>query len=373
MYHSDVTPARLARVIAQMDRSADEVVVVMLGAEGAPDLDVLRAELNAADVPFFGGVFPAVLHDRAAHRHGAVVQTLPMRASSVVVQDLGAPDQQLPDALPTYRGASASRQGTALVLFDGLTSGLRSFLERLFNRLGDGYSYMGAGAGFLDAHDRPCLFSNEGVFKGAALVALVDCPSYVSARHGWRRRSGPLVATRTDRNVIHDLNWRRARPAYEEAVNEGVAGADRVDTFGDMAQRYPFGILRQGAEDVIRAPVAVDENDSLVCSADVDEDTVLYVLEGEKASLIEAARQAARASFKSSVRPCRGLLADCVSRYFFLGDAYGEELAAVAEVYEQHGLPSPEGVLSIGEVASSGRGLLEWYSWTVVSSVFYEA
>lgn len=371
MFLPDATVTRLLHTIRQLDRATEEVVLILIGEEEAPDLHELVAAVRQEGIPFFGAVFPAVVHGGRSHRRGAVIQVLPVSKAPVVIRDLDR--GKLPDVLPHYQEARAGEAGTVFMCIHAAAARIGEFLDQLYNRLGDRYSYLGAGAGRVHAIGEPCLFSNDGVFENAALVALVDWPSCVASRHGWRRKGGPLVASRTEHNVIYDLNWRRARATYEDVICAGSGDSLNGEALVTVAHRFPLGIGRQGAEDLIRIPVAIADGEGLVCAGEVEEDTVLHLLEGDKALLVEAARQVAEAGFAESRQPQRGLIADCVCRALLLGDEHNDELQAVSDVYAQYGLEAPEGMLTLGEVASTGRGLLEWYTGTVVNSVFYAA
>jgi hypothetical protein len=183
---------------------------------------------------------------------------------------------------------------------------------------------------------------------------------------------GPLVATRTRRNVIAELNWRPALDVYREVVEKDSGQRLTEQIFYDVRQRYPFGIHREGCEDVVRDPIAFTERGELVCVGDVPENAVLNVLTGRKADLVAAARRAVRdCRADPSARPAHCLVADCLSRSLFLEREFGRELRAVKDGLAVDGESAPQGALTIGEISSYGDGTLEFLNMTIVAGLLH--
>jgi hypothetical protein len=243
----------------------------------------------------------------------------------------------------------------------------------MFHRYGSSLHYFGGGAGSASFRPEPCVFTSAGVFRNAAIVLIAEWESRLGVRHGWQPLHGPHIATRTDGNVILELDWRPAFDVYRDVV-EPDADCDLEDgCFSEVACAYPFGIQRDGIEDVVRDPVQVRDDGALVCVGEVPENTVLNILKGEPAALVAAAAQAARESRPAQSRPARqGLVADCVSRVRYLGDLFGEELHAVRDTITATGAPEPVGMLTLGEISSYGEGFVEFFNKTIVSGVLHE-
>ncbi|MCB9593274.1 MAG: FIST C-terminal domain-containing protein [Sandaracinaceae bacterium] len=349
------------RLVARL--GAGGQLLVLVAEDDAPDLTALVAALAAqATVPFFGGVFPAVIEGTRQHARGGLVVWLPASGAPRVVSGLDRDTIQIP--------AMAGRQGgaTALVLVDGLARSLASFLEALYDRLGNTVAYWGGGAGSLRSGPRPCVFTEAGVFQDAAIVALVPAAASLGVRHGWTKLVGPLVATRTSGNEIQELNWERALDVYRAAVAADCGREITEEGFFEVAKGYPFGLQKQGAEDVVRDPIAVGPAGSLRCVGDVPENAVLSILKGVPEQLVAAAGAAAAAARAVGAPSRLSLVADCVSRAIFLEDRFAEELEAM-DAARGDGA-SQIGMLTLGEISSQGNGYLELFNKTaVVASV----
>ena len=53
-------------------------------------------------------------------------------------------------------------------------------------------------------------------------------------------------------------------------------------------------MYKEGTEGVVREPITIEEDGSLICLGDIPENSVMYILKGERAALIDSARDAAR-------------------------------------------------------------------------------
>ncbi|MBU0679766.1 MAG: FIST C-terminal domain-containing protein [Verrucomicrobia bacterium] len=365
--------AAVRQIVNDMERGSGDAMCVLVSEASKELVPEIISSLTDMNVPFFGGLFPGVLYMGKKLETGAVLVSLPMVIPPRVVRH---GDEDSFDFLEVEEGLAGSGNAnvTALVLVDGLSPNISSILEELFNRLGNTVHYLGGGAGSLSLKQQPCLFTaDEGFFQDAAIVAFVDLPSRLGVRHGWNRLVGPFVATRTSKNVIKELNWKNAFDVYASAVGADAKSDLTKDNFFDIAKCYPFGMIHEGTEDVVRDPVAVTEDGFLVCVGDVPENSILHILKGTPATLVQAAGQAAEDAVTPVDSRCLFVMvADCISRAIFLGEDFGEELKAVRchteDVLEGR---TCGGMLTIGEISSHGEGLIEFFNKTVVVGSFY--
>ena len=363
-----VPPGTLDETVDQLRRvpqSGREGLLLLIGGQDQPDLQALVSALNQIGIPFLGGVFPGVIHGHRRHATGIVAQPLPFLEPPFVARGLSTAEPDVPLAWSGYVEAEGPR--TAIVLVDAMSSNISGFLARLFSFFGDSLHYFGGGAGWLDFEQRPCLIAPSGVVQDAAVLAMVPWESRLGVSHGWQRLDGPFVATRTEGNVIHELNWEPAFDIYRAAVASHTDVPLLEDDFFTVARGFPFGIPRDGAEDVVRDLVSVSADGALRCVAEVPENAVLHLLRGDRASLLKAAEWAAQTVRDASAKtPQATLLADCVSRVLFLEDAFDAELAALSRGMGE-GAPDLHGMLSLGEISSHGDGLLEFFNKTIVA------
>lgn len=320
----------------------------------------LDAALRDLPVPVLGGLFPSVLHDGDAHEEGAVVAGLALEPDVSVVEDLDGGDA--PAATDLDPALVDRDNRTAFVFVDAYADGVDAFIEALFDAYGVELNFLGGGAGLLDAGQRPCLFTNDGVVSNAGVVAGVAGESTIGVRHGWQEIAGPFRVTAADGPTVEELDGRPAYDVYREAV-EADADVDLdAASFFDVATSYPLGISRMDDERIVRDPFET-EGDAIRCFGAVAEREHVHVLKGNVDALVDAANVA----YQDATAGVDGgtlVSFDCISRALYLDEDFDRELDAVAP---------PDrpvlGALTIGEIANGGDGYLEYYNKTAVAAV----
>ncbi|MBP7829536.1 MAG: FIST C-terminal domain-containing protein [Kiritimatiellae bacterium] len=372
MFLSRASVPEILSAAATLKPSANDALMVLLAEQDAPDLEAVRAALADQGYVFFGGLFPAVLAHGRAHPKGAILAALPVLGSPLVFTGLDRADTPTPELERVPEGSP-----TAIILADGQTPGISEFLAGIFGQMGPSARCLGGGAGNSALARKPCLFTAGGVLQDAAILAFVRCSGSLGVQHGLTRVAGPIAATRTGPGGIEELNW---RPAC--GVSRGILEKDSglkiaKDHFykNGHSWAYPFGLVREGAEDVVREPLAVTEDGGIRCGGGVPENAVLHVMKGQARDLIAAARQAAhRAAAGVRGRPRYAMVCDCISRQFFLRNQLADELEAVAsEIHREGFLLEPEGMLTLGEIASAGESVLDFFNKTIVVGILSDA
>ena len=373
MYICTLNSEEIVSAVKKMEMKEGDVAAIFLGEKNRLDVARLISGLNREGIDFIGGIFPGIIHGDKRYEEGAVLMTMPVLKKPFLIRGLNAETIELPD-FGELIAEDLSLQYTAMILVDGLTSNIALFLAEMFNQLGNSVHYFGGGGGSLSLQQEPCLFCPEGFFQDAAIVSFVKLESNLGVRHGWEEIMGPVVATRTRKNMIVELNWENAFDVYRKTVEADSGKKLTTENFFDLAKGYPFGIIKEGQEHIVRDPIAVNEKGELICVGEVPENTALCILKGNKNSLIRAAGQAADDCLGSQKGRIRlSLIADCISRVIFLEDNFSEELEAVNKrIQSADKNQSPLGVLTLGEIASYGEGFLEFFNKTIVVGTFYE-
>lgn len=352
----DDLDAAIARLRIQGSRSF--MLLVCEGDEWNPA--TLSTWLHLVDVPVFGGIFPSIIHRAKCYRHGTLVIGLPAAVEIVVIERLSDPagvERQLQASAAQFEGSQS-----LIVLFDGLCASLEAFVESLYAIIGLRGAVVGGGAGHLDLVQRPCLLSNAGVFEDAAL--LVGLPGVISRgmAHGWQRLSGPFLVTRSQGNVLEELNYQSAFEVYRNAVEAHCERPFSEVEFSAIARTFPLGIESVDDHFLVRDPIK-QAGDSLICVGEVPENATVYLLKGEPGALIASAAEAAQAACSEHQRRENvfglpiAIVFDCISRVLFLGSAFDDELAALDAALIDCG--DVFGALTLGEIASSKGGVIE--------------
>lgn len=367
MYLANDQLDQIIPTISKLKIEKNETLLLLVGEESQIDFELLIADLNKLNIPFMGGIFPGIIYGKDNYKDGIIFKVLPTTSSPIIIQGLENNDFQIGHSLSKVNTDAPNL--TLFTLIDGLTSNVATYLQKLFHHYGNSIDFLGAGAGSLSLQQQPCIFSNEGIFQDAAVLCPINMGVSLGVKHGWEKLEGPIVATKTNKNVIQELNWTNAFEIYKNTVEQDAQQKFNDENFFDIAKCYPFGIFREDSEDLVRDPIAVDENGALICVGEVPENTVLYILKGKNEALIESAKMAIESSISNLTKQIQHtLIIDCISRTLFLEEEFPKELAAISEAMpkSEHPESIPQGVLSLGEISSSGMGFLEFYNKTLV-------
>ncbi len=365
MFIHQATTDKIVNQLQQAAFSENELCVLMVGEKSEVDYSSVSNFAKANNIQLLGGMFPAVIYDTNKYEDGAVIQKLPKYGDIVLVKNLSTePNNQheLIKTLPT------NKHLMALTFVDGLASNIAGYLEWIYGVFGSEVNYLGGGAGSLSLQQQPCIFTQDGFFEDAAIFCLIDAEVSLGVKHGWKQLLGPLVVTKAEKNIIYELNWQNAFEIYKEAVEEDSGLQFEDGNFFSIAKGFPFGMFKEGQEDIVRDPIAVDENGALICVGEVPENSVVYILKGQNESLINSAKEAMRTSLAQTENsPSKNLIIDCISRVLFLEDEFKKELEALDEELKLSVDNQPLiGILSLGEISSYGEGLLELFNKTTV-------
>ncbi|WP_459209474.1 FIST signal transduction protein [Aquimarina rhabdastrellae] len=337
--------------------------MVMLSIAEATSIDIteLINVLNQKGIAFIGGIFPRIIHQNTLYDTGIVITQLHHAIESHIIKNLHQNDFVIPNI-----ELKKEESYCMLTFVDGLTSNISLYLSELYRHFGNQTSYFGGGAGSLSLQQQPCVFNHEGIFMDAAVLCVIKNQIEIGVKHGWQKIDGPIVATKTHKNIIQEINWMNAFEVYQELLKKDTDKQINEQNFFDIAKGYPFGIVKQNSECVVRDPIATNEKGELICVGEVPENTILDVLKGENDSLIKSAKEATQLALNASHNPSHAFIIDCISRVLFLEDDFDTELNAIHQaLVKTPSITQINGALTLGEI-SSYNGYLEFFNKTIV-------
>ncbi len=233
--------------------------------------------------------------------------------------------------------------GTVFLLPDGLAANISGLLRGFYDLSEDSYSYAGGGAGDNLKFYKAYQFTEDGFAADALAVALIKGLEFrVESGHGWNSIGESMMATRAEGKRLYELD---GIPAFRK-YSEILGGINKQD-FSYYGMKHPLGIPSRKGETLIRDPLSVNEDDSIVMVSEIPSNTMVMLMRGETPSLISTAEEIARRA-STGKSASFALLFDCVSRYLLMDSYFIQELEAV------RGQLCPEtplfGILSFGEV-----------------------
>ena len=362
-------------------RAADEALLsedaklLLVFCSPSHDLPTLLQEVRAraGDVPLIG-----------CTTAGEIAAAGP-RDASVVVTALGgdafaAETAHATGASRDLRGAGAAvarcvparedlPHKALLVLTDGLAGDQQEIVRGAYSVLGAGVPLVGGCAGDDLKMARTSQLHGDEVLTDAVVAAGIAsaAPLGIGVRHGWRRVGDPMLVTGSVGNSVYTLDDRPALDAYLEHLGVDEPADGDPEALARLALTHPFGLGRASGEDQVRFIAGGDSIErSLCCIAEVPKGALVWIMEGDDQSVLEATDAAAGDSLAAlDGRPALGMIAfDCIARRAVLGEEGGiqaevERLAALAA-----GAPIA-GFYTYGEIART-RGLRGFHNQTLV-------
>jgi len=137
-----------------------DALMILVGEKSGNDLDGIREYLNSKDIRFFGGIYPRLLVEDKCLEEGFIIEKYEPVYLSIV----------LPYLMRFKMDKSLIEDNTALVLADGLSPKVQDLMDTIYDKVGNGVTYIGGGAGFYDLKQRACIFDNKGVYQDVAYV-----------------------------------------------------------------------------------------------------------------------------------------------------------------------------------------------------------
>ena len=352
---------KLDAEIAELLANKEVKALMVLATEGC-DVKYLLKTLEKIEMPVFGGIFPGIVHNRNKYHSGFVLIGITCDFDLTIIENIH--QNRIEDKL----NPELIEQGflTILVFVDGFSTHIGELIESLFNIYGIELNFIGGGAGSLQLVQKPCILTNKGLLQDAAVVIALKAKSSIAVKHGWQKLAGPFKVSLSDRNKLKMLGSKNAYDLYKEIIENDGGFELRSNNFFDFAKSYPFGLNRLGAENIVRDPVAVDKDKSIICVGDIPQNSLVNILKGDKNNLLDAAKEAVAFAKQNlnGQQASVSFVVDCISRVLFLDDDYIKELAEM-----QFDGFDTIGILSIGEIANSGKDFLEFYNKTCVISL----
>jgi len=361
LIHNPTTENILESIVEQPSYQ-DQGYLILIGEENEIDFAHLIETLNRNQIEFCGAIFPGIIYGAKKHPDKALVIPMDFAEKPTLITGLDNGEIEIPEIAPQLE------DGTLLVLLDGLSSWISRFLFKLYERTGSRLSVFGSGAG-IDSFDRiDNIFNHDGLFRDVAILIPLKKKISQSIKHGWKTLSGPYIASKTEANLIQEIDWQPALEVYKKILREEENQHMTPKNFYEIAKHYPFGIHRTDGENLIRDPVKIEENSALRFVAEIPNNTVLFLMKSDTDSMLKVGVDLCNEVFSKCKNPEYVFVVDCVSRTKILLDKFDEELQSIDSIAQNYTVPVL-GILSMGEISSANHGILEYHNKSLVISI----
>jgi hypothetical protein len=237
-----------------------------------------------------------------------------------------------------------------LVLSPGLDVNGSALVRGLHAGLPEGVIITGGLAGDGDRFGRTLVWSAEGSSTSTVLVVGFygdDLHVGHGSLGGWDPFGPDRLITRSDGNVLYELDGKPALALYRQYLGEHAAGLPASGLLFPLSLKQP-----DSNERVVRTILAIDEAaGSLTFAGDVPAGSYARLMKANFDRLVDGAAQAgsaSRAMLRDSA-PELAILISCVGRRLVLQQRTEEEVEAVHDVLG--GDPVMTGFYSYGEIS----------------------
>ncbi|OGO85366.1 MAG: hypothetical protein A2Y22_05040 [Clostridiales bacterium GWD2_32_59] len=341
-----------------IDVDDNECLLIFLSEKSVEMAEDIIKFLNDKNIKFAGGIFPSVLNNGEMYNTGMVIKKLP------IIGDINLIDMSSESENSYFNNIEEMKGKTLLVLVDGLSTYITTFIKKAFNELTTTVKYIGGGAGNLDFSRKPCVFNKEGIFIDHAIIFCINKNLDLIVEHGWKKLIGPFILNKVNKNIIYEINWKDAFTIYKTAIKD-FGESITIENFMNISKGYPLGIERMEGSIVVRDPIAVNEKGELICVSEVSKKEPVYILKGDQEDILRSVENMYETHLKNLEENKNILYFDSISRAMFLEEKF-EPLINRLKSYE--GLAF-DGALTIGQISSYGDGYIEFLNKSLVIGI----
>jgi hypothetical protein len=253
----------------------------------------------------------------------------------------------------------------ALVMTDALAGHAEAMVDELTLLTSGRYLLAGGGAGDDAQFSRTHVFFGTKAHTDAAvaLEILSQKPIGVGVGHGWLPAGRAMLATEVSGMRLVGLDGMPAYEAFEQHARDTGQAFDR-------ASPIPFFLhnilgIDTGEGYRLRVPLAVNEDGSIECAAEIPEFARIHIMEttGDSAAVAAARATDAAVQALASHPPGAAMFFDCVATRLRLGEGFDYELQSVGDALS--GAPFV-GCNTYGQIARSEGQFSGFHNCTAV-------
>ncbi|MBR0483976.1 MAG: diguanylate cyclase [Oscillospiraceae bacterium] len=147
----------------------------------------------------------------------------------------------------------------------------------------------GGGAFSSDMDNEACVFSKDGEYSTSSVVFLLigGEDMHLTTMHvtGWKPLGKKFIVTKAEGSILYELDGKPAYDAYYKYLNIG-----NDEHFFSNTLEFPFFYEHNGLN-ILRAPIASNEDGSLTMTSNMDENVVARIAYGDPRTILEKIRQ----------------------------------------------------------------------------------
>jgi len=251
-------------------------------------------------------------------------------------------------------------QRSAIILVDTVAGTGEAVSRAAVNALGPDVTIAGGAAADNLAFNNCSVFHNSKAYSDSLSLCILDSkvPVGVGVQHGHIPISPPLTLTKTQGNVVYEIDNLPAWEVWKEYTRHKAyfknIDVDEIESkaeIGAFLLQYEAGLLA-GENYKIRAPLALNSDGSINFAAAMEQGSVFRIMESpSKEWQIQSAKASAIAAVNSAdpgTKFAGAIVFDCICRNLILDHEFK---SAVMEIKQVIGDIPLIGLATYGEIA----------------------
>jgi hypothetical protein len=197
-----------------------------------------------------------------------------------------------------------------------------------------------------------------------------DVSLFSGAAGGWRPFGPVRTITKSNSNVLYELDGRPVLELYKEFLGE------QSKKLPGSALLFPINLktgVEQGHRNAVRTVLAVDEaTQSMTFAGDVPEGTSIQLMRASHEDLVDAAHSVSvfTGSKINKALPILSLIVSCVGRRLVMGENTENEIEEVLVTLPAQTIQT--GFYSYGEIAAGETGVCDLHNQTMTITLIQE-
>lgn len=221
------------------------------------------------------------------------------------------------------------------IFSDALAGNGTELVRGVLDSMGRDFKLAGGAAGDDMQFKKTYQYFNDEVLTNAAVGFGISGPILIAAgaEHGWKPIGNTRVVTKAEGTKLYELDGKPAFQIYQEYFGERASDFKQALTLAAVS--YPLGMKAKGTDEVmVRVPLAVADDGSIVCGAELIEGSEVSLMIGTLSSTLWAAEATAKAAMRGMEGATKRVIfvSDCIARKILLGERGTEEIALLKAV-----------------------------------------
>jgi hypothetical protein len=356
----DKSISNFEKALVELEKKSQAIIILSCDKNQFSPL-LLDPILKGCSTPIIGGIFPSIVYKNKLYHEGTILLGLNTPIETTILPHISE-NYDYDAVIEKEMGELHPDTNTMFLFFDALSKNIDIIIQSIFNNYGLTINYIGGSAVGENFENKPVIFSNQGLLEDAAILATTTAKSTIGVKHGWEPLNDETyMITKANKNIIYEIDYQPAFEVYKNIIETQTGKPFVATSFLDKSQFFPLGIRRLSGDDIVRVATNVTEEQALVCTGNVPENSAIQILHSSTPMLLKAAQNAAELAEEENFQKSFKLYIGCLARLLVMDKDFIEE---INRIYKEEELLI--GAISGGEIANNKDHYLELYNATAV-------